>query len=394
VNGGRRAFVVVLDACGVGALPDAADYGDEGTNTLAHVARAEDGLALPTLGRLGLGNITEIAGVPPVAAPGVHGRLAPLGHGKDTTSGHWELMGIEAPRAPVYPEGFPLDVVEAFSAATGRSVICNEPREGLRALEEFGPEHLRTGALILYTSQDSVFQLAAHVDVESEEELYRHCAAAREILRGEHAVGRVIARPFRGEPGAFERTAGRRDFALDPPARSYLDELSARGCAVHAVGKVGQVFNGRGVSHAHSAPDNESGIAVTSELMSSLDEGLVFTNLIDTDQVFGHRKDTAGFHAALREIDAAVAGWLDAMRPGDLLVLTADHGCDPAHPGTDHTREFAPLLAVFTGSDGRRADGLLADVGASVHLWLADERADGLPGTPFVPGAQARHSGR
>jgi phosphopentomutase len=383
VIAGRRAFVVVLDACGAGALPDAAEYGDAGTNTLAHVAEAEGGLKLPTLERLGLGSVTEIAGLAPAASPVVHGRLAPLGHGKDTTSGHWELMGVVAPRAPAYPDGFPDEVVERFSSATGRAVLCNAPREGLRALSEFGEEHLRTGALILYTSQDSVFQLAAHVDVVSEEELYRHCRAARAILRGEHAVGRVIARPFRGEPGAFERTAGRRDFALDPPARSYLDELADRGCQVHAVGKVGQVFNGRGVSADHAAPDNARGIEVTERLLTELPEGLVFTNLVDTDQVFGHRKDTAGFHAALREIDRAVARWLGALRPGDMLVLSADHGCDPAHPGSDHTREFAPLLAVFAGQDGRRADGLMADVGASVFGWLTGGSVD-LPGTAFL----------
>ncbi len=381
---GRRAFVIVLDACGAGALPDADEYGDAGTNTLRHVGEAEGGLDVPTLARLGLGNVTEIPGVAPVDAPAVHGRLAPLGHGKDTTTGHWELMGVAAPRAPVYPEGFPAEVVEEFTAATGRPVLCNAPREGLRALEEFGEEHLRTGALILYTSQDSVFQLAAHVDVVSEDELYAHCTTARGILHGEHAVGRVIARPFRGEPGAFERTRGRRDFALDPP-RTYLDELADRGCEVHAVGKVAQVFNGRGIAVEHSAPDNAVGIDVTERLIGEPGEGLVFTNLVDTDQVFGHRKDTAGFHAALREIDAAVARWLDAMRPDDLLVLTADHGCDPTHPGTDHTREFAPLLAVSEGHDARRADGLLADVGASVLLWLTGDRAD-LPGTPFVKG--------
>jgi phosphopentomutase len=383
VIAGRRAFVVVLDACGAGALPDADEYGDAGANTLAHVAEAEGGLDLPTLERLGLGNVTELAGVAPAPDPVVHGRLAPLGHGKDTTSGHWELMGVVAPRAPVYPDGFPGEVIERFTRATGRAVLCNAPREGLRAISEFGAEHLRTGALILYTSQDSVFQLAAHVDAVPEAELYRHCAAARALLDGDHAVGRVIARPFRGEPGAFERTAGRRDFALDPPARTYLDELADRGCEVHAVGKVGQVFNGRGVSADHPAPDNARGIEVTEHLLAELPEGLVFTNLVDTDQVFGHRKDTAGFHAALREIDRAVARWLAAMRPGDLLVLTADHGCDPAHPGSDHTREFAPLLAVFAGQDGRRADGLMADVGASVLVWLTGAEAD-LPGSPFL----------
>jgi phosphopentomutase len=385
VIAGRRAFVIVLDACGAGALPDADEYGDAGTNTLRHVGEAEGGLDLPTLARLGLGNIIEVPGVAPVPDPAVHGRLAPLGHGKDTTTGHWELMGVAAPHAPVYPQGFPPEVIDEFTAATGRAILCNEPREGLRALEEFGPEHLETGALILYTSQDSVFQLAAHVDVVPEEELYRHCAAARAILTDEHAVGRVIARPFDGGQGAFERTPGRRDFALDPPARTYLDELADHGGDVHAVGKVGQVFNGRGISAAYSAPDNALGIEVTERLMGELSEGLVFTNLVDTDQVFGHRKDTAGFHAALREIDAAVERWLEAMRPDDLLVLTADHGCDPTHPGTDHTREFAPLLATFRGQDGRRADGLLADVGASVMLWLTGEGAE-LPGEPFLNG--------
>ena len=380
---GRRAFVVVLDACGAGALPDAAEYGDAGTHTLRHVAEAEGGLDVPALARLGLGNLTEIPGVVATAEPAVHGRLAPLGHGKDTTTGHWELMGVAAPRAPVYPEGFPPEVIEAFTRTTGRGVLCNAPREGLRAIEEFGEEHLRSGALILYTSQDSVFQLAAHVDVVGEEDLYGCCTAARELLRGEHAVGRVIARPFRGEPGAFERTRGRRDYALDPPERTYLDELAERGCEVHAVGKVGQVFNGRGIAVDHAAPDNAAGIAATERLLGDVGEGLVFTNLVDTDQVFGHRKDTAGFHAALREIDGAVARWLEAMGPGDMLVLTADHGCDPAHPGSDHTREFAPLLATFDGHDGRRADGLLADVGASVLLWLTGDRAE-LPGEPFL----------
>jgi phosphopentomutase len=385
VSAGRRAFVVVLDACGAGALPDAADYGDAGASTLAHVAAAEGGLRVPTLERLGLGNVTEIEGVPPSPSPAIHGRLAPLGHGKETTTGHWELMGVDVPPAPVYPHGFPREVVEAFERATGRGVLCNEPREGLRAIEEFGPEHVESGLLILYTSQDSVFQLAAHVDVVPEDELYRHCAAARELLAGEHAVRRVIARPFRGAPGSFERTGGRRDFALEPPAPTYLDELTARGCAVHAVGKVAQVFAGRGVTAEHAAPDNATGIAITERLIADLDEGLVFTNLVDTDQVFGHRKDTAGFHAALREIDAAVERWLAALKPGDLLVLSADHGCDPAHPGSDHTREFAPLLAVHSGHDGRRADGLLADVGASAFRWLTGEEP-ALHGAPFTPG--------
>jgi phosphopentomutase len=362
VIAGRRAFVIVLDACGAGALPDADEYGDAGTNTLRHVGEAEGGLDLPTLARLGLGNVTEVPGVASVPDPAVHGRLAPLGHGKDTTTGHWELMGVAAPHAPVYPQGFPPEVIDEFTAATGRAILCNEPREGLRALEEFGPEHLETGALILYTSQDSVFQLAAHVDVVPEEELYRHCAAARAILTDEHAVGRVIARPFDGGQGAFERTPGRRDFALDPPARTYLDELADHGGEVHAVGKVGQVFNGRGISAAYSAPDNALGIEVTERLMGELSEGLVFTNLVDTDQVFGHRKDTAGFHAALREIDAAVAAGRLLWRVGPLRrAATPDRGragrCGHRRPGRsararrgDHVRRRAAAAL----SHGRR----------------------------------------
>jgi phosphopentomutase len=293
-------------------------------------------------------------------------------------------MGVEAPPAPIYPDGFPAEVIDAFKSLTGRGVLGNATREGLGAIEEFGAEHLRTGDLIVYTSADSVFQVAAHVDLVSEADLYAFCGAARDILQGEHAVGRVIARPFRGEPGAFERTPGRRDFALPPPAPTYLDALSERYCTVHSVGKVGQIFSGQGVAHDHPAPDNPTGIDAIEFLLGDLDDGLVFANLVDTDQVYGHRKDTAGFHAALQEIDAAVARWLEAMRPDDLLVLTADHGCDPAHPGSDHTREFAPLLATFAGQDGGRADGLLADVGASAFAWLTGEEPL-LAGTPFFP---------
>jgi phosphopentomutase len=385
VEGARRAFVVVMDAVGAGALPDACDYGDEGTNTLAHVAQAVGGLELPTLGRLGLGNILPIAGVEPSAQPAVHGRLAPLGHGKDTTAGHWELMGVPAPRLPVYPDGFPPDLIGAFEAATGRGVIGNAPSEGLRAIEEHGQRHLSTGELIVYTSQDSVFQVAAHTGVVPEPELHRYCEAARALLCGEHAVGRVIARPFEGGPGRFRRTAGRRDLTLPPPSRSYLDELSDAGVPVHAVGKVAQIFSGRGIAAAHPAPDNPTAIAAIDGLAAELDEGLVFANLVDTDQVYGHRKDVEGFAAALREIDRATARWIAAMRPGDLICLCADHGCDPAHRGTDHTREHSPLLATFAGHDGRSADGPMASVGASVLRWIAGRDAPDLPGEPFSP---------
>ena len=380
--------MVVLDACGCGALPDAAEYGDEGTNTLAHLADAVGGLELPALERLGLGNVTELRGVPPVEHPVVHGRLHPLGPGKDTTAGHWETMGVSAPSLPTYPDGFPPEVIEAFESAAGRPAICNRPLEGLRAIEEYGAEHVRTGALILYTSQDSVFQVAAHVGVVPRDELYRVCEAARSILTGRHAVGRVIARPFEGGPEGFRRTAGRRDYALPPPGPNYVDLLAEAGVAVVAVGKVGQVFSGRGFAEERTAHDNPAAIAAIDALLVDMDSGLVFANLVDTDQVYGHRKDVEGFHRALREIDEAVARWVAALGGDDLLVLCADHGCDPAHPGTDHTREYAPLLAVFADHDGRRADGPLASVGASVLRWITGAEAD-LPGDPFVAPAPA-----
>lgn len=387
MSGPRRAFVVVLDACGAGALPDAERYGDAGTNTLAHLAHAVGGLELPTLEKLGLGNALELDGVPPSAAPVLHGRLGALGPGKDTTCGHWELMGVVAEEAPTYPNGFPAAVLEPLRAATGIEVLCNRVCDGLEAIDRYGAEHLESGQPILYTSQDSVFQLAAHVDVMPERELYALCGEARRLLRGEHEVRRVIARPFAGEPGAFRRTHGRRDFASEPPARSYLDELAERGIPVHAVGKVAQVFAGRGISEEHRGSDNAEAIAATSGLIEMLEEGLVFANLVDTDQVYGHRKDVHGFHAALQEIDVAVAGWLERLGPADMLVLTADHGCDPSHPLTEHTREHAPLLATFEGHGGRRFDGPLAAVGASVLEWLAGpgaRPAPSLPGVPFL----------
>jgi phosphopentomutase len=382
---GRRALVVVLDACGVGALPDAADYGDAGTNTLGHLARAAGGLRLPTLEALGLGSILPLEGVPPAPTPAVHGRLHALGPGKDSTSGHWELMGVVAREpAPTYPDGFPAEIVAAVERIAGRAVLCNAPSDGLSAIEGFGERALADGALIVYTSQDSVLQIAAHEAAVPVQELYATCARVRELMQGEHAVGRVIARPFDGEAGAFERTPRRRDFALAPPSPSHLDALHAAGVPVHAVGKVSQLFAGRGIDTEHPGATNAEAIATTMSLLERLGGGLVFTNLIETDQVYGHRKDVDGFHAALREIDAAVARWQALLGPEDLLVLTADHGCDPLHPGTDHTREHAPLLAVFDGHDGSRHDGPLADVGASVVRWLTGRDAPDLPGRSFV----------
>jgi phosphopentomutase len=375
-----------MDACGVGALPDASEYaGDEGSNTLAHLAEHVGGLDLPTLERLGLGSILPLRGVAPAREPVVHGRLAPLGPGKESTTGHWELMGVvpEHP-LPTYPEGFPAEVVAALEDATGHRFCCNLPYSGTEVIEDYGPHHLETGELILYTSADSVLQLAAHVDVLDEPGLYQACEAARAVMSGEHNVGRVIARPFEGEPGAFHRREGRRDYAAPPPGRSYLEELQDEGVAVHAVGKIRDLFAGVGIDVKHDGATNVKGIAATTSLLRELDAGLVFVNLVETDQLYGHRHDVEGFHRALQEIDAAVAEWLELLGDEDLLVLTADHGVDPDAPHTDHTREYAPLLARFTGHDGRRHDGPLADVGASVLRWLTGRDAPALPGEPFV----------
>jgi phosphopentomutase len=384
----RRAIVIVIDACGVGALPDAAQYGDEGTSTLLHVAEAVGGLELPTLGALGLGNIAALPGVPAVARPAIHGALHPLGPGKDSTTGHWELMGLVLERPlPVYPDGFPPEVIERLSAAMGHSVICNRPYNGIAAVEDFGEEHLRTGALILYTSQDSVLQLAAHGERVPLDELYAACVAARASMTGEHAVGRVIARPFTGEPGAFRRTRGRRDFALPPPGRGYLEELGDAGVEVHGVGKISDLFAGVGVGESHPGATNMQALESTGLLLDELERGMVFVNLIDTDQVYGHRKDVQGFHRALQEIDAWLAHRLPRLRDGDLLIVTADHGVDPAHPGTDHTREYSPLLAICNESvlpPPVRHDGPLSDVGATVLRWLAGRSVDALPGESFI----------
>ena len=382
----RRAFVVVLDACGVGALPDAERYGDAGSNTLAHLAEAVGGLELPALAGLGLGSILPLEGVAPAAHPVLHGRLHATGAGKDSTAGHWELMGVvQHEPQPTFPDGFPLEVITAISELSGRQVICNLPYNGIGAIEDFGAEHLASGALIVYTSQDSVLQIAAHEDVVPTAELHELCARVRAALAPEHAVGRVIARPFRGQPGALVRTEERKDLSLRPPARSYLQELQADGVPVHAVGKVGSLFAGVGVDVQHAGATNATALAATGELIDALEHGLVFTNLVETDQVYGHRHDAPGFAAALQVIDAAVAGWLERLRDqDDLLILTADHGCDVTATHTDHTREHVPLLARFAGHRGRRRDGPMSDVGASVLRWLAGRDVEQLPGSSFL----------
>ena len=381
-----RAFVIVLDACGVGALPDAAAYGDSpSSNTLEHVAALAGGLDLPVLQSLGLGNIEPLDGVTPADSPVLHGRVGALGPGKESVTGHWELMGVIPQQPlPTYPNGFPDDLVGELERVTGARFCCNRPYSGTQVIEDFGEHHLRTGELILYTSADSVLQIAAHNDVLDEPSLHSLCAKVRAVMTGEHAVGRVIARPFTGTPGAFRRTTGRHDYSLEPPARSYLQELQDAGVTVHGVGKIRDLFAGVGIDVSHPGATNPEAIASVTELLRTLDSGLVFANFVDTDQVFGHRHDVAGFVGALQAIDEAIGAWLPLLGDDDMLVLTADHGVDPTSGHTDHTREYAMLLARFAGDGGRHHDGLLSDVGASVLRWLTGRDAAALPGQSFI----------
>jgi phosphopentomutase len=383
--------VVVLDGVGAGPADDAARFGDEGADTLGHVARAAGGLRLPTLERLGLGRAAPVPGLSAgVRGEAVAGRLSERSAAKDSAVGHWELMGLVSERPPpTYPAGFPPEVMEAFARATGRGWLCNEPSSGTDAIARFGAEHLRTGDLIVYTSADSVFQVAAHEDVAPLDELYAACAAARAILTGPHAVLRVIARPFAGEPGRFVRTAGRRDLSLPPPGETALDLLRAAGLPVEGVGKIGQLFAGRGLSGDHPAADNSEGLRTTRRALAGLDGGLVLANLLDQDTLYGHRRDPAGFAACLERLDAGLAGLVGDLRPGDLLIVTADHGNDPTHHGTDHTRERVPVLARVAGAvhDERTWEGEFADVGRTVLTRLGVEAAPGLAGRPIpLPG--------
>ena len=294
-------------------------------------------------------------------------------------------MGLVASAAaPTYPAGFPPAVIDLVRSASGRGVICNRPDNGIEAIEHFGAEHVSGGDLIVYTSQDSVLQIAGHVDVVTPEELYAICATVRAQMTGEDAVGRVIARPFSGVEGSFVRTDGRRDFTLAPPHASYLDLLQAHGVPVHTVGKAGALMAGRGIDAQHSGPTNAPALKATGTLIDTLESGFVFTNLVDTDQLYGHRHDVEGFAAALTEIDQQVGEWLPRLTVQDLLILTADHGCDPLANHTDHTREYVPLLARFKGHHSQRHDGPMADVGASVLKWLSSTDEPNLPGTPFL----------
>jgi len=381
--------VIVLDAVGAGALPDADRYGDEGSNTLANVAKAVGGLDLPNMEALGLGNVEELEGCPPQpGAPAVAGRLVERSKGKDTTTGHWELMGVVTSEAfPTYPHGFPHDVIDPFMHRTGRGVLGNKPASGTEIIQELGEEHQKTGKWIVYTSADSVFQIAAHEETVPLDELYEACKIAREILSGKHAVGRVIARPFTGTPDNYVRTSNRHDYSLVPKRPNYLSLARDAGKKVHGVGKISDIFAGVDIDESHPAKSNIDGIQQTEKLLHELDDGFVFVNLVETDSLWGHRNDPVNFHRCLQDFDRRLPDLLEALRPGDLLILTSDHGCDPTTPSTDHSREHAMLLAYVAGRNaaGRIHEGEFADVGATVNAWLNGKPpARGIPGQPIV----------
>ena len=342
-----RAILVVLDGVGAGANPDARDYGDEGASSLEHCAQAVGGLMLPHLGSLGLGNITPILGTPSrVDAAGSYGRMASAAAGKDSTTGHWEMTGVVLQKPlPTYPNGFPPELVAAFEQAIGRKVIGNKAASGTEIIKELGEEHIHTGYPILYTSADSVFQVAAHQEIIPLAELYRICEIARGMLTGEHAVGRVIARPFIGSSGSFKRTEHRRDFSLAPLGTTLLDLLKAAGKEVIGIGKIEDLFAGRGLTQRDHTETNREGMAATLHWLKRDFSGLLFVNLVEFDMLWGHRRDSQGYAQALRDVDNWVLQVQRLMRPGDALFFTADHGVDPTYRGTDHTRECVPLIA-------------------------------------------------
>jgi phosphopentomutase len=391
---GRRAVVIVLDGLGAGKAPDAADFGDEGANTLANTARSTGGLRAPNLQALGLGNIEEIEGIAPSASPAAsHGLMVELSAAKATLAGHWEMMGLvlEDP-LPTYPEGFPEDVLLRFESETGRGVIGNRPASGTRIIEELGPEQERTGAWILYTSADSVFQIAANTGVIPLDELYEASQKAHKMLidEGEIMVERVIARPFHGEPGAYIReNENRHDYGITPPSETYLDRIKDAGHETTAVGKIKDIFDGRGISeHLPAPPDDSAKVDAILDALGHVESGLIFANLVDFDASYGHRRDPEGMAENIERFDEMLPGLLDALTTEDVMIITADHGNDPTFRGTDHTRERVPLLVIGSGepNDLGIREGF-SDVGASVAAWLGVEQG-GLPGRSFVWGAE------
>lgn len=362
----NRIALIVLDGAGIGAMPDAAKWGDSGSDTFGHILKSRQ-LQLPNLQRYGLGNIRTLEGVPPLVKPvGCYGRCALRSNGKDTTTGHWEMAGIILEQAfPTYPHGFPASIVERFIAETGvPGILGNIPASGTEIIKELGGQHVATGRPIVYTSADSVFQIAAHEEVIPLKRLYEICETARKLLDGEHKVGRVIARPFLGKPGSFYRTENRHDYAVPPPARNLLTAVAAAGLDVVCIGKIASIYDSSGVTQDLTAKNNAQSVEQTLLALKDNNRGLIFSNLVDFDMLYGHRRDTEGFARALEEFDARLPDIETAMRDDDLIMITADHGNDPTFTGTDHTREYAPLLVY-----GRRA-------GAGVDLGTRDSLSD------------------
>lgn len=368
----QRICLIVLDSVGIGELPDAERFGDKGAHTLGHIAERVAGFSLPHLQRLGLGNISPLQGIPPVVSPqAYYGKMAEASTGKDTMTGHWELMGLKVTIPfKTYPNGFPEPLIKQFEQQTGRRVIGNKPASGTEIIAELGEEQMQTGSWIVYTSADSVFQIAAHEEVIPLEELYRACSIARTLtLTDEFAVGRVIARPYVGQPGEFTRTANRHDYAVKPPEKTVMNHLQEAGLDCLAVGKINDIYSGEGVTETYPVKSNADGINRTVELLGKAFKGLLFVNLVDFDSLFGHRRNPEGYAAALMEFDAALPEIINRIGEQDLLIITADHGNDPIHSGTDHTREYVPLIVwspSFEQGDSLGARPTFSDLGATV----------------------------
>ena len=380
----KRAFIIVLDSVGIGELPDAHLWQDEGSNTLRAI-RTHKNFDCPNLTKMGLFNVETVGGG--VDAPtGSFARLGELSKGKDTTIGHWEIAGIVSPTAlPTYPNGFPKEVIDEFEKRTGRKAICNLPYSGTEVIKDYGKEHIETGALIVYTSADSVFQIAAHEDYVPVSELYRYCEIARDLLQGEHGVGRVIARPFTGEY-PFTRTANRHDYSLIPQGTTMLDVLKENGFATISVGKIYDIFAGKSVSESNRTTSNHHGMEVTLDIQKRDFEGLCFVNLVDFDMKYGHRNDIAGYAEAMTDFDRQLGEFLEGMREDDILIITADHGCDPATPSTDHSREYVPMLVYGNGIKGGVDLGTrssFADISATVLDYFGLDQKD-TKGTSFL----------
>ncbi|MGB9840493.1 phosphopentomutase [Thermovenabulum sp.] len=375
----ERVILIVLDSVGIGELPDANLFNDEGSNTLVNTAKKVGGLNLPNLERMGLGNIAKIPGVKSVESPiASYGKAAEKSAGKDTTTGHWEIAGLILEKPfPVYPHGFPGEIISEFEKRIGRKILGNYPASGTEIIKKLGEEHMKTGYPIVYTSADSVFQIAAHEEVIPVEELYRYCEIARELLSGEHAVARVIARPFVGSPGNFTRTYNRKDFSLKPPEDTLLDKVKNKGYEVWGIGKIGDIFAGKGLTQEIHTEGNMDGVDKTLEAMSRAKKGLIFTNLVDFDMIYGHRNNAEGYAKALEEFDKRIPEILSQMRKADCLIITADHGCDPTTESTDHSREYVPVLVYGQQLKSGVNLGTLksfSDIGQTVAEMLECER--------------------